>query len=217
MFTGLIEEVGTLTGTQNRPHGRELVFRAGFSLELESGESVAVNGTCLTVTRKDRDSFSAFASEETLSRSNLDGLRPGVRVNLERALRVGSRLGGHIVQGHVDGRCTLTTRAHRGPGTVFGFSASPELLRYLVPKGSVALDGISLTVNEVTAQGFSIFAIPHTLSHTTLPERREGDTLNLETDVLAKYVERLVRGQQPERAPERSFEELLWKSGMGTS
>jgi riboflavin synthase len=164
----------------------------GIAAELTLGESVSVNGVCLTVERHDASGFACHAGEETLRRTTLGEAKVGTPVNLERALLPGSRLGGHFVQGHVDGIGSV--RSHRPAGSTvwFEFEAPAELAPYLAPKGSVAVDGVSLTVVECSDSRFSAAIIPHTLARTVLRERRPGDRVNLEADVLAKYVERLL-------------------------
>jgi len=192
MFTGLVSELGVVSGIERDEQGAVLRVSAALSDELGEGDSVAVNGVCLTATETSPGSFAAQAMRETLTRSALASLEVGSRVNLELPLRAGDRLGGHVVQGHVDG--TATVRAIRGEGfsRVLELEAAPELLRYLVLKGSVALDGVSLTVSALEDDGFSVSLIPETLARTTLGELREGDLVNVEVDVLAKHLERLV-------------------------
>jgi riboflavin synthase len=160
--------------------------------ELVVGESICHDGTCLTVTDVGRDSFTVLAGGETLGRTTLGSLRVGRRVNLERALRVGDRLGGHWVTGHIDGTGELATRRDLGANLVLGFRAGPQLLRYIVEKGSIAIAGVSLTVNAVDAETFSVAIIPHTRDATTLGELSIGDRVNLEVDILAKHVEKLL-------------------------
>ncbi len=197
MFTGLIEEVGEVRRTQPREGGLDVVVRAtGMAAELTVGESVSVNGACLTVERQDPSTFTAHAGEETLHRTTLRDVRPGVKVNLERALMPGSRLGGHFVQGHVDGVGRLSNRRPAGSTVWFEFEAPPELAAYIAPKGSIAVDGISLTVVECADTRFSVAIIPHTLDRTTLGLLSPGDRVNLEVDVLAKYVARLLTARQ---------------------
>jgi riboflavin synthase len=196
VFTGLIETVGEIAAASPRQTGRDLTVRAGFSADLSLGESVAVNGACLTVERFDGASFTVHAGEETLRRTTLGELRTGTPVNLERALLPGQRQGGHFVQGHVDG--IGATRAVRPAGSTvwFEFEAPADLWRYLAPKGSVAVDGISLTVVECAGSTFTVAVIPHTLEQTALRTCRPGDRVNLEVDVLAKYVERLLAARE---------------------
>ncbi|MBM3473570.1 MAG: riboflavin synthase [Armatimonadetes bacterium] len=197
MFTGLIQEVGEITDTRPRAGGRDLVLRApGMASDLAVGESVAVNGVCLTVEACDAATFRAHAGEETLNRTTLSEVRVGSRLNLERALLPGQRLGGHFVQGHVDGVGSVRAVRPSGTTTWFEIDAPPELSRTIAPKGSIAIDGISLTVVECRGATFSVAIIPHTLAETNLGERRPGERVNLETDVLAKYVERLLAARE---------------------
>jgi riboflavin synthase len=189
MFTGLVQTAGTVAALDG---GRLRVNAAG--LDLAEGDSVAVNGVCLTATAVDRDGFHADVVAETLERSSLGALGEGSRVNLELALRASDRLGGHIVQGHVDGVGTIEDLDSDG---VLRVSAAPDLLRYVVEKGSIAIDGVSLTVADVDADGFEVALIPETLERTTLGAAEPGQTVNLEVDVVAKYVEKLVARGAP--------------------
>lgn len=213
MFTGLIEDVGTVSRIDLR--GREASLTVETTLErLEIGESVAVNGACLTVTDAGEGRFAAFASEETLARTGLGALSVGARVNLERALRLGDRLGGHLVTGHVDARVELKSRTPAGAAERFAVAlpADPPLRTQIAPKGSIAIDGVSLTVNQVLSDRFELMLIPLTLESTTLAAARPGALLNLETDVLAKYVARqLAPGDTP---AEGVTLELLARSGF---
>ncbi|MCA9545120.1 MAG: riboflavin synthase [Myxococcales bacterium] len=196
MFTGLIEATGTLRRVDPLPKGVTLTLGAPRALvaELALGDSVACDGACLTVTRFSDDWFTVDASAETMARTALGERRPGHRVHLERALRLGDRLGGHIVAGHVDGTGRLVRKAPLGEAVQLEFSAPPEVARYLVDKGSVAIDGVSLTVNTVddAAGTFSVVLIPHTQGVVTLADRPVGSRVNLEADVIGKYVERLL-------------------------
>jgi riboflavin synthase len=160
----------------------------GFASELSLGESIAVNGACLTVIGRDADSFRFQAGPETLRRTNLGELAPGDRVNLERALRLSDRLGGHLVQGHIDGVGRIASRDRQGEWETVWFSCPPELATQMVGKGSIAVDGVSLTLVDVAPERFSVALIPHTLTNTTLGFKKSGDTVNLETDLIAKYV-----------------------------
>lgn len=188
MFTGIIEEIGVLNTISGTDAVVRLVFGAAGVLEGTAvGDSISVNGCCLTVTDLGPGWWSADAVPETLSRTNLGKLAPGEPVNLERAITLADRLGGHLVQGHVDG---VGTVVHPAPD--LAVSAPESVVRYLVEKGSVTVDGVSLTVVTVTEEGFNVALIPQTLSATTLGRRREGDQVNLEADVLAKYAERLL-------------------------
>jgi riboflavin synthase len=183
MFTGLVEQMGEV-----RRAGARLAVATPLAAELERGDSIAVNGVCLTAVATSNDSFEADVMEETLVRSTLGRVRPGDRVNLELALRVGDRLGGHFVQGHVDATGRVERIEEREHSRLMRFGAPPELLRYVVEKGSIAVDGVSLTVSEVDAKGFSVSLIPETLQRTTLGTLAEGDPVNLEVDMLAKYA-----------------------------
>jgi riboflavin synthase len=196
MFTGLIETLGTVGSTQVQQDGRELVIvEPGLASELRLGESVAINGVCLTVIEVRADAFVFQAGPETLSRTNLGLLRPGDRVNLERSLRVGDRLGGHWVQGHVDAVGSVAQRRSQGEWETVWFACPPALTTQMVPKGSIAVDGVSLTLVEVETDRFSVALIPFTLQHTTLGFRRAGDHVNLETDILGKYAWKWWQGQ----------------------
>ena len=194
MFTGLIEEVGTLRAVRRGPHSAVLSIRAEAVLsDLKTGDSVAVNGVCLTVTGVGPHGFTADVMHETLNRSALGALAPGSPVNLARAMAANGRFGGHIVSGHIDGT-GLIVQVRRDDNAVwYTVQAAPHLLRYIVEKGSVAIDGISLTVAGVAADRFSVSVIPHTAAVTVLGQKRPGDRVNLETDLLGKYVEKLLR------------------------
>ena len=198
MFTGLIEALGTVRAVKAEGQGRILeIAEPRLAPELSLGDSVAVNGVCLTVVAVELETFCFDAGPETLSLTNLGQLVPGSRVNLERALRVGDRLGGHIVQGHVDGVGQLALREQVGEWETLWFSCPAELTRQMVRKGSIAVDGISLTLVSVTADTFSIALIPHTLAVTTLGLKAPGESVNLETDLFAKYVAKYMEALQP--------------------
>jgi|SRR5512132_2358881 riboflavin synthase len=186
MFTGLVQDTGTVAA----------LGEGGLSvlaeLELAPGDSVAVNGVCLTATAVGDNGFDADVMPETLRRSSLGNLAEGDRVNLELPLRASDRLGGHVVQGHVDGLGTIDSVSEDGFARVVRIAAAADLLRYVVEKGSIAVDGVSLTVAEVDGDGFAVSLIPETLERTTLGEATPGRSVNLEVDVLAKYVEKLV-------------------------
>lgn len=197
MFTGIIEEIGTVKQLQNGTSACVLTVSAKTVLsDVHIGDSIAVNGTCLTVCRSDGNSFSADVMPETMRRTNLGRLRTGSRVNLERALPANGRFGGHIVSGHIDGTGTVKKLEREENAVWITVSADASLLRYIIEKGSVAIDGISLTVTRVTQQDFSVSVIPHTAQETTLLLRRAGDAVNLECDLIAKYTEKLIRPQQ---------------------
>jgi riboflavin synthase len=197
MFTGLVEDVGTIVRAERRSDAVVLGVRPARIpvRELAVGDSVCHDGACLTVTEVGDDTHTVLAGAETLARTTLGGLAVGKRVNLERALRVGDRLGGHWVTGHIDGCGELVARTDNGANLVLAFATPPALLRYIVEKGSIAVAGVSLTVNSVDAKGFSIAIIPHTRDHTTLGDLEVGDAVNLEVDILAKHVEKLVGGR----------------------
>lgn len=196
MFTGLVEEMGAVERLREGTDLCKLSLRARQVLEgLRIGDSVAVNGVCLTVTERNSDGFTADVMPETVRRTTLRALRPGDRVNLERALRPSDRLDGHIVQGHVEGVGTIARIRPEGNALVYGITAPVELLPYIVPKGSIAVDGISLTVTEVGPSSFGVSLIPHTAARTTLGFRKPGDRVNLETDILARYLERFLAGR----------------------
>lgn len=195
MFTGIVQDVGRLLRAEPRGPGRRLTLATALdTATFELGESVAVSGVCLTVAAAQPGAFAADVSPETLRRSTLGGLRPGDPVNLERALRLSDRLGGHFVLGHVDATARCAANAAQGEFRVLRFEVPADALRYLVAKGSVAVDGVSLTVASLEGEGFSVAVIPHTLERTTLPGLRPGERVNLEADVLGKYVERLLDG-----------------------
>jgi riboflavin synthase len=197
MFTGLIEALGAVREVIPTGAGRDLVIEAQtLAAELTLGESVAVNGCCLTVVARDSQTCRFQAGPETLRRTNLGDLRPGDQVNLERSLRVGDRLGGHIVQGHIDGVGRVDRLLSDGDWVLFWFTCPPELAAQMVSKGSAAVDGVSLTLVDVEENRFSVALIPHTLSHTTLGVKRPGDPVNLETDLLAKYVHKYLTLQK---------------------
>lgn len=197
MFTGIIEEIGTVKQVQNGSSACVLTVSAKTVLsDVHIGDSIAVNGTCLTVCRSDGSSFSADVMPETMRRTNLGRLRTGSRVNLERALPANGRFGGHIVSGHIDGTGTVKKLEREENAVWITVSADVSLLRYIIEKGSVAIDGISLTVARVTQQDCSVSVIPHTAQETTLLSRRSGDAVNLECDLIAKYTEKLIRPQQ---------------------
>lgn len=196
MFTGLVEEKGTVTALDQLGDAVRLTIRGPVvTSDAAHGDSISVNGCCLTVAEIHGDAFSADVMAESLSRTSLGDLEPASEVNLERALAAGARMGGHIVQGHVDGTGELLDRTTSDNWDVLRFSLPADLARYLVEKGSITVDGVSLTVVEVADDWFSVALIPTTLADTTLGGRAVGDRVNLEVDVLAKYVERLLAAQ----------------------
>ncbi|MEA2450291.1 MAG: riboflavin synthase [Thermoleophilaceae bacterium] len=192
MFTGLVETTAQVRSVEPGGDGVRLEVETPLAAELEHGDSIAVNGVCLTAVRPDGGSFRADVMNETLRRSSLGPLAVGDEVNVELALRAGDRLGGHMVQGHVDGTGTVEGVSDEGFARVVRVAAAPELLRYVVEKGSIAVDGVSLTVASVDDAGFTVSLIPETLERTTLRDAIPGRVVNLEVDVLAKYVEKLV-------------------------
>lgn len=193
MFTGIVNEVGTLLGIHRGANSAVLTIGATTILEdVKLGDSIAVNGVCLTVTSFTPSQFTADVMHETLNRSSLGALRPGSPVNLERAMRADGRFDGHIVAGHIDGTGTIASIRRDDNAIRYTIRTTPAILRYIIEKGSIAIDGISLTVTEVTRETFSVSVIPHTASCTNLAQRRIGDTVNLENDCIGKYVERLL-------------------------
>ncbi len=193
MFTGIVEELGVVDGIEQQTDAVRLTVRGPHVMtDTGLGDSISVNGCCLTVAERDGETFTADVMRETLDKTSLGVLEPGSRVNLERAVTATTRLGGHIVQGHVDAAGELIGRTPSEHWEVVEISLPRELSRYLVDKGSVTVDGISLTVVEVRADSFTVSLIPETLARTTLGFKQSGDLVNLEVDVIAKYVERLV-------------------------
>ena len=203
MFTGIVEEIGTVRRVISGQMDGCLDIQAKLVLEgTKIGDSIAVNGVCLTVTSLRDGGFTADVMPETLRRSNLGALRSGDPVDLERAMAADGRFGGHIVSGHIDGVGTVTGRRREGIATWVTIAAPPEILRYIVEKGSIAIDGVSLTVATVTERGFSVSLIPHTGSQTILLQKKPGDQVNLENDIVGKYVARLMSPAAPEPAAE---------------
>ena len=194
MFTGIVEELGTVEAVEHQGDALRLTIRATTVLsDAGLGDSISVNGCCLTVAERTDATWTADVMQETLDRTSLAGVSPGDRVNLERAVTVDKRLGGHIVQGHVDGTGTVVRRSPSEHWEVVEISLPADLERYLVSKGSITVDGISLTVVEVNAESFTVSLIPETLARTTLGFKQDGDLVNLEVDVIAKYVEKMVK------------------------
>lgn len=193
MFTGIVEEIGTVENVRWGQHSAVITVRGKKVLEgTKLGDSIAVNGICLTVTGMSGDCFTADVMHETLNRSSLKKIAAGMHVNLERAMAADGRFGGHIVSGHVDAVGEVVQITKDDTAIWYTVSAAPEILRYVVEKGSVTIDGISLTVAKVTENDFSISAIPHTVSQTILKDKNIGDSVNLETDIIGKYVEKLL-------------------------
>jgi len=189
MFTGLIEDIGKISALRLRNGSAVMTVQTKLPVgRMDLGASIAVNGACLTVVKKLKSAFTVDVSPETLACTNLGALKPGSLVNLERPMRLNERLGGHLVTGHVDGVGQIAAVKPQGEFTIFSFRVTRELGRLLVAKGSVAVDGISLTVNQCRREGFSVAIIPFTLQHTNLQGRRVGDKVNVETDLIGKYV-----------------------------
>ncbi len=199
MFTGIIEELGTVKTVKSGAKSATLQVQASIVVsDVKVGDSICVNGVCLTVVEFSRSGFTAEVMAETLRMSDLGGLRPGGRVNLERALRPSDRMGGHLVSGHIDGVGVIKDVKKEDIAQVFTIEAPEDILRYVIKKGSIAVDGISLTVVDFDKKGFRVSIIPHTASQTTLGVKRPGDKVNLESDLIAKYVERLFPGGKGE-------------------
>lgn len=211
MFTGIIEEKGIIKNIKKNPASAVITIQAEKVLEgTQIGDSIAVNGVCLTVTGMGADFFTADIMHETLRRSSLRTATGGSCVNLERALQVGARLGGHIVAGHIDGTGKILGIREDDNAVWYRISADVKLLRYIIEKGSVAIDGISLTVAEVRTDSFSVSVIPHTRANTTLSQRRIGDVVNIENDCIGKYVEKLI----PEKSGSGVSREVLLRNGF---
>ena len=192
MFTGLVADLGTVAAVDATDDGVRLRVATALAGDLADGDSIAVNGVCLTAVGADEDGFGADVMRETLRRSSLAEVRPGARVNLELPLRADERLGGHVVQGHVDGLGAIRDVRDDGFARIVTIAADPALLRYVVEKGSIAVDGVSLTVSAVDDETFAVSLIPETLERTTLGAAGHGAPVNLEVDILAKYVEKLL-------------------------
>jgi len=216
MFTGIVEEMGAITSMEKTLAGTRMVILASAVMsDLKIGDSVSVNGTCLTVVTKSERDFAVEISPETLSVTTLGHLGVGAPVNLERAMRLNERLGGHLVAGHVDGVGTIRSRHQEGNAIFFTIEAPPEVLRYCVVKGSITVDGISLTINDVSDHGFTVAIIPHTATVTTLGLKQVNDSVNLESDLIGKYVERLL--QERSQLPKPSIvidKDYLQKRGL---
>ena len=211
MFTGIIESVGKIVGARQLALGIQLDIDSGLDLSQDRiGDSIAVDGVCLTVIAMKESWFSAVASLETISRSTLGHLQPGSQVNIERALILSSRLGGHLVLGHVDTVSTIKAKIQRGESLVVQIYLAPDFRKYVVRKGSIAVDGVSLTVNAFREEALEVNLIPHTMKSTALTLKDSGDRVNLEFDIIGKYVERLM-----EKADKSTdWEDLLKKQGF---
>lgn len=209
MFTGIVEETGVIRAVQRGAKSAVLTVEAKKVLEdVHVGDSIATNGVCLTVTAVRGGCFTADVMNETLRRSSLGSLTPGSRVNLERAMAANGRFGGHIVSGHIDGTGTVVSVRRDDIAVWYTIRTTPQVMRYIVEKGSIAIDGISLTVAAVETDRFSVSIIPHTVQETTLGEKRPGATVNLENDIIGKYVEKLMQkdgGVTPELLAQNGF------------
>lgn len=215
MFTGIIEELGTIAELQILPDAAYLTIDAHKVLKnTQIGDSIAVNGVCLTVVKLHETQFTVDVMSETLQKTNLAELSRGSKVNLERALQLSTRLGGHLVSGHVDGTGTIRKKTKVGIAEVFDIQASSSLLNYILPKGSVAIDGISLTVVNVDHQGFSVSLIPHTRQETTLGFKGVGSKVNLETDLIGKYVAQFLGKQSASEQRKDISMEFLAQHGF---
>lgn len=216
MFTGIVQAVGTIARLDRRGGDARVEIAAGALplADVTLGDSIAVNGVCLTVVARTDTTFAADVSGETLARTALGRLRDGARVNLEKALAVGDRLGGHLVSGHVDGLATLRVREADARSVRFRLAAPAALAKYIATKGSVCLDGVSLTVNAVVAAEFDVNVVPHTLTVTTLNDWQVGDEINLEVDIIARYLERLMLGDSSADKNARVTEEMLRRAGF---
>lgn len=215
MFTGIIEEVGEIMNIARGSQSAVLHIRCQEVLKgTKVGDSIAVNGVCLTVTSIEAHGYTADVMAETLDRSSLGALRRGNQVNLERAMPADGRFGGHIVAGHIDGTGTVLAVTRDETAVWYRISAEPQVLRYIVEKGSITIDGISLTVAKVTGQDFSVSIIPHTQANTVLADRDVGDIVNLETDIIGKYVEKLLRPQEMPEKKSRLTMEYLAEHGF---
>ena len=216
MFTGIIEGLGTLAAMRSSGRGRRLVIESDFSLEgSRIGDSIAVNGACLTAVRIERHRFEVDLSPESLNTTTFKKARTGDRVNLERALRLGDRLDGHIVSGHVDGIGEIKTRERLDNAVLIRVTVPPSLARYMIHKGSVALDGVSLTINHCDETGLDVSIIPHTAGLTTIGFKPVGSKINIETDLIGKYVERFTTTARGEAPPPSAVDrEFLLKTGF---
>lgn len=216
MFTGIIEETGRIRQISRGSKSVKLTVEASLVLEeTKVGDSISTNGICLTVIEMENSSFTVDVMAETLRRSSLNNMTTGSRVNLERALRLSDRLGGHLLSGHVDGLGVIREITTEDIARVIRIDTTPELLKYIVPKGSIAIDGISLTVVDVDEKSFSVSVIPHTATVTTLMEKQPGDAVNLETDMIARYVEKLLKKSPAEHEKKDINMEFLHQHGFG--
>lgn len=215
MFTGLIEEIGKVEAVIKSAKSARITIKARKVLEeLKLGDSICTNGVCLTVTSFDNQKFTVDVMAETMRRSNLKNLSPGDEINMERALSVGDRLGGHMVNGHIDGTGEIKTYEQEDNAVWITVAAPPELLKYIVDKGSIAIDGVSLTVAYVDGAVFKVSIIPHTKEMTTLLRKRTGDQVNLECDMIGKYVEKFLSAREQAPAKKRMDFDFLSENGF---
>ena len=216
MFTGIIEEVGVIKNIKMGAKSAVITIQANTVMEdIHLGDSIAMNGVCMTVTSFDKNSYSVDVMHETLRRTNLGALKGGSRVNLERAMAADGRFGGHIVAGHVDGTGVITSMKQDDNAVWIDIETDASVLKYIVEKGSITIDGISLTVAQVDSRSFAVSVIPHTGMHTTLLEKKPGDSVNLETDMIGKYVEKLLGYQEQEQKPKSNITmEFLMENGF---
>lgn len=215
MFTGIIEEVGVIKNIKMGAKSAVITIQANTVMEdIHLGDSIAMNGVCLTVTSFDKNSYSVDVMHETLRRTNLGALKGGSRVNLERAMAADGRFGGHIVAGHVDGTGVITSMKQDDNAVWIDIETDASVLKYIVEKGSITIDGISLTVAQVDSRSFAVSVIPHTGMHTTLLEKKPGDSVNLETDMIGKYVEKLLQPGNVSSQSSGITRELLLKYGF---
>ncbi|MCR6544648.1 riboflavin synthase [Dehalobacterium formicoaceticum] len=218
MFTGLVEELGRVIGLKKGQNSARIILSAQKVLKgTVIGDSIAVNGVCLTVVEIGRDYFQADVMMETLGKSSLGDLKSGDRVNLERAVRLGDRLGGHMVSGHIDGVGTVGRQEKLDIALLTEIMAPAGVLKYMIPKGSIAIDGVSLTIVDVKKDRFTVSLIPHSAKMTTLGYKKSGDTVNLEGDMIGKYVERLMFFQENERQVKKSSISLEYLAEHGFS
>ncbi len=221
MFTGLIESQGIIMRADRVSGGAQLeIYAPEFGRDMALGDSVAVDGACLTIANFARGAFVADVSEETLAKTTLAGARQGTKVNLERALRLSDRLGGHMVTGHIDGMGRLLLRHPAGNSTIYQFQVPSTMMEYVIPKGSIAVDGISLTVAQIRGESFAAAVVPHTEAATTLKDKAIGSAVNIEIDVMAKYVKRFVdlytnTGEPVEGIPKRGLGDMLREFAEG--
>ena len=215
MFTGIIEGLGTVTSVRSAGQGKRLTIAADFDLaDTKVGDSISVSGACLTAVAIARRQFDVDVSPETLAKSTLGSMRVGERVNLERALRLSDRIDGHLVSGHTDGTGVIDSCAVSGNAIIVTVAVPEALTRYMIIKGSVAVDGVSLTINHLTAGRFSVSIIPHTAALTTIGLKQKGAPVNIETDMIGKYVEKFISSQHSQEAPQGGVTmEMLAKKG----